>query len=179
MYLRGIADVLGGEVNSGRALAPGPGHSHRDRSLSVWLDPGAPHGIRVHSFANDDWRVCLDYVLSKLKFSCHAMHNGLGHSSRRAAAQTAHGSIESGRAYFARTIWKEAVDPRGTLVEQYLVSRQLTLTDEIAYHVIRFHPRCPWTDERGNRIAVPAMVCAMTDICTNEFRAIHRRRLTP
>ena len=35
-----IAHALGGEVNGPNSiLAPGPGHSHRDRSLSVRLDP--------------------------------------------------------------------------------------------------------------------------------------------
>jgi len=47
---------------------PGPGHSPGDRSLSVWLDPDAPQGFRVHSFADDDFAMLRDYV----RDTCHA-----------------------------------------------------------------------------------------------------------
>ena len=62
---RQVAHALGGEV-AGRdtILAPGPGHSPRDRSLAVKIDPSAPHGFLVHSFAGDDWRECRDHVRS-------------------------------------------------------------------------------------------------------------------
>jgi hypothetical protein len=58
-----IARALGGE-RSGRdtILCPGPGHSPRDRSLSVRLDPRAPDGFLIYSHAGDDWRECRDYV---------------------------------------------------------------------------------------------------------------------
>jgi AAA domain len=46
-------------------LAPGPGHSPADRSLSVKLDPNAPGGYLVHSFAGDDPIVCRDHVREK------------------------------------------------------------------------------------------------------------------
>ena len=36
-----IAAALGGEVAAGQVLAPGPGHSPRDRSLSVKPDKDA------------------------------------------------------------------------------------------------------------------------------------------
>jgi hypothetical protein len=35
--LRRMATALGGEITGGQILCPGPGHSHRDRSLSVRL----------------------------------------------------------------------------------------------------------------------------------------------
>jgi hypothetical protein len=47
-------------------LAPGPGHSAEDRSLSIALSDKASDGFIVKSFANDDWRLCKDYVLEKL-----------------------------------------------------------------------------------------------------------------
>jgi hypothetical protein len=46
-------------------LAPGPGHSAIDRSLSVKLDSNAPDGFVVHSFAGDDPLVCRDHVREK------------------------------------------------------------------------------------------------------------------
>jgi RecA-family ATPase len=63
--LQSIARALGGEVRGGQVLAPGPGHSAKDRSLSVKLDAGAPDGFVVNSFANDDPIQCKDYVREK------------------------------------------------------------------------------------------------------------------
>lgn len=61
-----IAKLLGGEERSGQVLAPGPGHSEDDRSLSIKLDKDAPEGFVVNSFAGDDPIVCRDYVCEKL-----------------------------------------------------------------------------------------------------------------
>jgi 5S rRNA maturation endonuclease (ribonuclease M5) len=59
------ARALGGEIRGNQILAPGPGHSALDRSLAVKLDPAAPDGFFVHSFANDDLGACRDYVREK------------------------------------------------------------------------------------------------------------------
>ena len=64
--LKTVARALGGQVSSGQVLAPGPGHSANDRSLSVKLDSSAPDGFLVNSFANDDPKECKDYVRGKL-----------------------------------------------------------------------------------------------------------------
>lgn len=66
LSLRDTANALGGEVSGNRVLAPGPGHSAKDRSLSVKLAPNRPDGIVVHSFANDDWQACKDHVKDRL-----------------------------------------------------------------------------------------------------------------
>jgi hypothetical protein len=63
--LQTLAKALGGEVNRSQVLAPGPGHSAIDRSLSVKLDSNAPDGFLVHSFAGDDPLVCRDHVREK------------------------------------------------------------------------------------------------------------------
>jgi hypothetical protein len=43
---RAVARALVGEVaGHNTVLAPGPGHSARDRSLSIKLDPTAPDGF--------------------------------------------------------------------------------------------------------------------------------------
>ena len=64
--LRSIAKALGGEVSGGQVLAPGPGHSPKDRSLSVKPDPNAPDGFTVHDFAGGDWKAGKDFVREKL-----------------------------------------------------------------------------------------------------------------
>src|SRR5215208_5637236 len=64
--LRDIARTLGGDVNGRQVLAPGPGHSAKDRSLSVTVAPHAPDGFVVFSHAGDDAIHCKDYVREKL-----------------------------------------------------------------------------------------------------------------
>jgi hypothetical protein len=44
-----LARALGGEVSGDEIRARGPGHSAKDRSLSVKVDPDAPGGFIVHS----------------------------------------------------------------------------------------------------------------------------------
>lgn len=62
-----IAAALGGEITpGGQVLAPGPGHSPKDRSMAVKVNPSAPDGFMVYSFAGDDDLDCKDYVRSKL-----------------------------------------------------------------------------------------------------------------
>src|SRR6266487_2041044 len=63
---RTIARALGGEISGRQILAPGPGHSRLDRSLSIRFDPAAPGGFVVHSFAGDDPFACKDYVRERL-----------------------------------------------------------------------------------------------------------------
>ena len=63
MDARALAIALNGEVaGRDRVLVPGPGHSPRDRSLSVRLDPAAPEGFVCYSFSSDDWRECREHV---------------------------------------------------------------------------------------------------------------------
>lgn len=64
--LTDFARALGGEVTGGQVLAPGPGHSPQDRSLAVRIDPQAPDGFVVHSFAGDDWQAVKDYLRERI-----------------------------------------------------------------------------------------------------------------
>lgn len=66
-----IARMLGGKVSRSNGqpcvLAPGPGHSPKDVSLSVTLLSSAPDGFLVHSFSpEDDPIACKDYVRERL-----------------------------------------------------------------------------------------------------------------
>jgi hypothetical protein len=73
-----VARALGGEVSGNHVIAPGPGHSPEDRSLSTKLDASAPDGFLVHSFAGDDPIVCKNYVREKLDLQ---PWNGRGNGS--------------------------------------------------------------------------------------------------
>ena len=64
---RAIAAALGGQVTgTNTILCPGPGHSSRDRSLAVRLDPAAPDGFLTYSHAGDPWRACRDHIRERL-----------------------------------------------------------------------------------------------------------------
>jgi hypothetical protein len=77
-----IARILGGKVHGGQVLAPGPGHSRDDASMCVKVDPNAPDGFVVHSFAGDDAIACRDYVCERLGLERFKPH---GHKRRRAS----------------------------------------------------------------------------------------------
>jgi hypothetical protein len=64
--LRSLARALGGDVRGNSVSAPGPGHSAKDRSLSVTPSSAAPDGFIVHSFAGDDFPKCRDHVKARL-----------------------------------------------------------------------------------------------------------------
>jgi RecA-family ATPase/5S rRNA maturation endonuclease (ribonuclease M5) len=65
LSLNEIASALGGHVSAGQVLAPGPGHSAADRSLSIKLNDTGDD-IVVHSFAGDDPIAAKDHIREKL-----------------------------------------------------------------------------------------------------------------
>jgi putative DNA primase/helicase len=166
-----LARALGGQVvGSNQVLAPGPFHSAQDRSLSVRLDPSAPNGFIVHSFAFDDFKECRDYVRERLQ--AWFIEDGKGGWTISAGLRSEpkeNAKVEPN--YRAVCLWREAEDPRGTSSERYLRARGLDLTDNIAGAVLRHHPRCTWAGD-----AVPALIAAFRLISTNELVAIHRIR---
>jgi hypothetical protein len=195
MDARSIALALGGEV-AGRntVMAPGPGHSRKDRSLAIRLDPNAPSGFFVYSHAGDDWKACRDYVRHSLglpdwtpgdeqyrtiphsqidKWDLAAIESEVEENDRP------YSEDELFRIANARRVWNEARDPRGTLAETYLRHyRNLDLPDALAGTVIRFHPRCSWRNENAGIIErVPALVAPFRSIDSDNITAVQRIRL--
>jgi putative DNA primase/helicase len=177
-----IARALGGDVvGRNSILAPGPGHSPRDRSLSILIDPAAPDGFVVHSQAGDPDLLCKDYVRKSLGHSDWAPSSKNGTPVTRSAIAPVplQSDEDRERETRARAIWAEARDPYGTPVEVYLTrsksegGREVDLPPESAGDAIRYHPSCPFAGSR-----TPAMVCLVRDIYTNEPRAIHRTALS-
>jgi putative DNA primase/helicase len=192
--LRALASALGGEIcGRNTVIAPGPGHSRKDRSLSVTLDANAPDGFVCFSHAGDDWRVCRDHVRQRLGLPSWQPGDGRDRRidpSRLEAFDRTVIDIESARRKRtdddekkikrARDLWDEAADPRGTVVEKYLASRALSLDHDMARHVLRYHPRCPWRDENsGETIFVPALVAPFRSIDDDTITGIQRVALTP
>ena len=182
------AKLLGGEsIRAESVLCPGPGHSPRDRSLHVTFASTAPEGFLVRSYANDDFGACRDYVRDRLRLQRPPRKSETVSFPQHAAGEGVEISTpidpdpeRQAKTRLAVAIWRESVDPRGTLVERYFrVHREgLDLPHELCGRVLRFNPACPWRDgEAGRTIRVPAMVAAMRDIHSNEPRAVHRTRL--
>jgi len=159
---RTIVAIMGGDVTGRDSCnVPGPGHSRKDRSLAIRI---TSNGFLVHSFANDDWKECRDYVLGRL---------GLGDAwqSDKAPPPDTTGDDAERRKKLALKIWADCIDPRGTLAERYLYEyRALELPDSVAYTVIRFHARLRY--EPGKYL--PGMVCLLRDIVSDEPCGIHR-----
>jgi len=152
------AKALGGEV-AGRnnVLCPGPGHSPRDRSLSVTF---TGDDFTVFSHAGDDWRACKDHVRERL---------GLGDFT---PAETSSPVIvtptpeDRDRIERAGTLWREARSIEGTPAAVYLASRGVSYQGE----ALRWHPSCPFG--KGERHG--CMIGLVRNIVTNEPQAIHR-----
>ena len=73
---RDVARALGGEARGQQVSAPSPGHSKRDRSLSISIDDNAPGGFVVHSFVGDDALAVKDYVRERIGLDRWAPSNG-------------------------------------------------------------------------------------------------------
>lgn len=156
-----LARALNGRVVGNRVLCPGPGHSSSDASLSVAPDPGSPDGFLVHSYADDDWRECKDYVRERLGLP------GFGSGELRGVVvpRVKLSVSDRQRTERAAVLWGEAVPIAGTPAEAYLVRRGVSYDGE----ALRWHPNCPFAKDR-----VGCMVALVRNIVANEPQAIHR-----
>lgn len=164
-----MAAALGGTIAGTSVLCPGPGHSPRDRSLSITLAPAAEDGFIVYSHAGDDWRDCRDHVLSRL---------GRSRERERAPRSRPVAPAPADRTAAAIALWKSAADPRGTRVERYLAHRGLVLPDDVAGRVARYHDACPWRAADGSIERRPAMLTAFRSIVDDRLVAVHRTLLS-
>lgn len=172
--LRSIAAAFGGEVSGGRVRFPSIGHSPADRSAWLKLDSAAPDGFRCGSFTSEDWKALRDHVRGRLGVAPDAWKGRSAPRPQASALPPVSKRRDDGEAAvrFALQLWPQCVHPRGTLVERYLSLRQIGPPDE-AGEAIRFLERCRFGDEW-----LPAMVCLVRDVLTNQPQGIHRTALT-
>jgi putative DNA primase/helicase len=171
--IRELARQLGGTVAGPRSVTcPGPGHSPRDRSLSISFSVGE---FVVYSHAGDDWQTCRDHVRGLLGLERWRPERQ-PETRQPAPMPEASDDDETERTAAALRIWGEARDPRGTLVERYLAGRGIDLGHDLAGRVLRYHPRL-W--HRESQTSWPGMVGLMTDLRTDRPTGIHRTFLAP
>jgi putative DNA primase/helicase len=163
--LRQMARALDGELIGGQILCPGPGHSPRDRSLSVRLSASEPNGFIAFSHCGDDWRTCRDHVRARLGLgSGYAPRRPLQARRPRPESRSEDDDREE-KIASALALWRGSADPRGTVVETYLRSRGLDLGDDIAGEVLRWNAR------------LGAMIALFRNIETDAPQAIGRTYL--
>ena len=61
-----LAAAVGGTVKGAFVRLPGPGHSSKDDSLSIWPTDRHPDGFEVQSFAGDPIEKCRTYVRQRI-----------------------------------------------------------------------------------------------------------------
>jgi hypothetical protein len=127
--LKKLAQALGGNVSHGQVLAPGPGHSPEDRSLSVKPSPSAQDGFVVNSFAGDDLIACKDHVRNKLGMAPF-QHNGHHTRVSDAAIDAALRGAIAGQ--------QQQASSRGRIVAEYNYSDR---DGTLLYQVVRFEPK--------------------------------------
>jgi putative DNA primase/helicase len=153
-----------------------PFHQERTPSFSVWPDHYHCFGCNQHGdhiawlehYERLDFLAAVDRLCELAGEPRLQTETVTEHRPEDDAASRANNQRQALR------LWDEAFDPTGTLVDVYLASRRLVLTDDVANRVVRFHPSCPFGQGRH-----PCMVTLFRDIRTDELRAIQRTALQP
>lgn len=164
MDLRDIVKRVGGDIYSGgrRATVPGPGHTKKDRSLSLVLTTTGR--IIFFSHANDATADCFEYLGLEREQGKPA--DKAEWARMRRAREDEERQQRSLDQAFCASIWRDTQPFEGSLAETYLWSRGLVLE---GCSDIRFHPAAPRAkprrdgDERPLPAPHPAMVAVVRD----------------
>jgi len=155
--LKAIVDACGGVLLDGgaRALIPGPGHSGRDRSVS--LRETEDGRILIHTFsARDDWRSVRQWLAEQGLLGEEGGKRGVTEPRRSPPAVQPDGEARTKR---ARRIWEEGRPIAHTLAGVYLEHRAIDVNGAAAA-ALRFHPGMTSLDDRLRR---PALTAAIAD----------------
>jgi 5S rRNA maturation endonuclease (ribonuclease M5) len=136
--LRSLARALGGEVSKGQVLCPGPGHSRKDRSLSVKIDASAPDGFVCHSFAGDDPIECKDFIRMKCGLPIFTPHKSNGGGEKRFTFSKKATPTASTKAVRAEALATEATAPKD---KKIVATYDYTDNGALLYQVVRYDPK--------------------------------------
>lgn len=153
--LREIVRTLGGDVYAGgrAAIVPGPGHSGRDRSLSLRLSEDGERVI-FFSHAGDSARDCMTYLGIEARHSDSATSREERERFAR-LREAERRRQEAADLAICKEIWEGTVPLEGSPAEAYLWNRGLII--EAAD--VRFHVSAPRSKDRDNPVPpCPAMV---------------------
>lgn len=169
MSLKSIVRALGGELYDGgrRANIPAPGHSRRDRSVSLLERDGR---IIIHTFGDGDWRGVRDHLRA------HGLLGGSDHLETAVAAPCAD-SVASGRLAAASRLWSGGRSIAGTLSERHCRGRGL-VGEAPGAHALRHHPAAPVSVYRQGRARRPALMAGVLE-AAGALTAVELTYLTP
>ena len=173
--LRAIARALGGEVVGRQVVAPGPGHSPRDRSLSVTISAAAPEGFLAFSHAGDDFAECRDHVKARLGIDRRQQENRPQTPPRRPTDAPRDDDRDARALMFAKQIVSEMRPILGSPGETYLRDVRKIVTSAIEDVLERtdgvgWHPAV-YFNEPGHALhgrKLGAIISVMTDMITAE-----------
>jgi len=170
-----IAHALGGHrIGQDSYIARCPAHEDRTPSLSL-TDTG--DGLVLwHCHANCSQRDVRDALVAK---GLWPRPGDAGEPVRRVKPNPPPKPARSDRGDLVPRLWRESVDPRGTLAEQYLRGRGLDLEDDLCDRVLRFHGHCPFgKDDAAKAVFAPALIVAFRRFRDDDEnrapQAIHR-----
>jgi putative DNA primase/helicase len=125
LSLRAIVQTVGGELaaNGTQALIPAPGHSEKDRSVSLRLNPEGR--VLVHCFGDSKWTEVVDMLRQKgLIDEGNRITSSPGISGSRACSRGP-APTDSERIATAHRIWEGGVPIGGTLAAKHLALRHV------------------------------------------------------
>lgn len=162
--LRDILVRTGGDVyeNGRRALIPGPGHSPRDRSLSLEQQADGRIVYFAHCGHGHGHAEIMGYLgLEGFQAQEVRPTERLRQRSERSDATEL---ARAEKIVICQALWRETRPLQGTLAVKYLRGRAITFSSTPA--VLRYHPRAPRaypTAEKPNPRRAPAMVAMVQD----------------
>ncbi len=153
MTLHAIVQAVGGDLYQGgaRANIPAPGHSRRDRSISLLLSQGR---VVVHGFGGADWRAALRMLRER------GLIDADGRFVNDGGAPVA-APDRSCRVRTARDLW-EGAGPitQASLSLRYLKGRKV-LSDPGGINDLRHHACAPISVYRKQSTTRPALVAGV------------------
>ena len=164
---RAVTKALGGDWHGTYGMAPGPGHSPKDRSLKIIDGPGCEPIF--HSFAGEPWWEVTDAIRSMGLLPERRAPRPPQHKERHRPPPRRCQPDNSERLKVAHRIWKRTEPIKGTLAERYLQNRGINI--ELP-EVLRF----AYLKHTNNGLTYPTLVAGVQDQ-VGLFSGIHRTYL--
>ncbi|KQV54654.1 toprim domain-containing protein [Caulobacter sp. Root342] len=158
MSLRAIVRRLGGDLYDGgrRANIPAPGHSRRDRSVSLLERDGR---VLVHTFGDSDWRAVRDHLRA---LGLLGSSGGAARSAPVTGAEAAPDRGRTARRETAQRIWGQGRAIVGTLSERHCRGRGV-VGELPGPQALRHHPAAPLSVYRPTKATRPALMAGVVD----------------
>lgn len=156
MSLRTIVAAVGGDLYAGgrRANVPAPGHSARDRSVSLLLTGGR---VIAHGFGGADWRAALDDLRRRGLVDGDGRLTGAACGPAEPLPMPAVQRLAAAQALWASCGPVRRRSPAALFAEGRAIRRPL-----FGIPALRMHAAAPLSVYRPGRAARPALVAAVT-----------------